>query len=65
MYGTFPNLALGGPDDSGNRGALIPTTSIDQFGATLAAWFGVPDAELPVVFPNLTKFGSANVGFMG
>ena len=64
MFGMFPNLALGGPDDSGNRGALIPSTSIDQFGATLAAWFGVPSTELATVFPNLPKFGSSNLGFM-
>ena len=65
IYGTFPTLALGGPDDSGARGAMVPTTSIDQFGATLAAWFGVPTAELPVVFPNLGNFAVTNLGFMG
>lgn len=65
IYGIFPTLALGGPDDSGARGAIIPTTSIDQFGATLAAWFGVPNAELPVVSPNLANFAATNLGFMG
>jgi uncharacterized protein (DUF1501 family) len=56
LYGQFPNLALGGPDDSGSRGAMIPSTSIDQYGATMAKWFGVADASLPNVFPNLPKF---------
>lgn len=65
LYGTFPTMALGGPDDSGSRGAMIPSTSIDQYGATLAAWLGVSPAELPVVFPNLTKFGTTNLGFLG
>ena len=65
IYGTFPSLALGGPDDSGSRGALIPSTSIDQYGATLAAWFGVPAVDLPTVFPNLSKFATANLGFLG
>lgn len=65
LYGTFPSLALGGPDDSGSRGALIPSTSIDQYGATLAAWFGVPAVDLPTVFPNLSKFATANLGFLG
>ena len=57
-------MALGGPDDSGNRGALIPTTSIDQYGATLAAWFGVPAAQLSAVFPNIGKFAAPTLGFM-
>ncbi len=65
MYGTFPTMALGGPDDSGSRGAFIPTTSTDQYGATLAAWLGVPNAQLPSVFPNIGKFGTSNLGFMG
>ena len=65
MYGTFPTLALGGPDDSGTRGTLIPTTSTDQYGATLAAWLGVPANQLGTVFPNLGKFANQNLGFLG
>ena len=65
VYGSFPTLALGGPNDSGSRGALIPTTSTDQYGATLASWFGVPASALPTVFPNLANFGSSNLGFLG
>jgi len=65
VYGSFPSMALGGPDDSGSRGAMIPSTSTDQYGSTLAKWFGVPPAQLPVVFPNITKFGTADLGFMG
>lgn len=64
VFGTFPNLALGGPDDSGSRGAMIPTTSIDQYGATLARWFGVPEAQLASVFPNLGNFPTSNLGFL-
>jgi uncharacterized protein (DUF1501 family) len=65
VYGMFPTLALGGPDDANNRGVLIPTTSIDQYGATLAKWFGVGTAAMPQVFPNLANFPAADVGFMG
>jgi len=64
VFGTFPTLALGGPDDSGSRGAMIPTTSLDQYGATLAQWFGVPAAQLPSVFPNIGHFPTSNLGFL-
>lgn len=65
LYGTFPTLAIQGPDDSGNRGNWIPTTLLDQYGATLADWFGVPGTEMSVVFPNLANFTTQNLGFMG
>jgi uncharacterized protein (DUF1501 family) len=64
LYGTFPTLALGGPSDVGNNGRWIPTTSVDQYAATLAAWFGVPTASLPTIFPNLANFTTQNLGFM-
>jgi uncharacterized protein (DUF1501 family) len=64
VYGSFPFPALGGNDDAGNRGALIPTTSLDQYGATLARWFGVGPATMAQVFPNLLHFASADLGFM-
>jgi uncharacterized protein (DUF1501 family) len=65
VYGSFPYPALGGADDSGSRGALIPTTSLDQYAGTLAKWFGVGPQALAVVFPNLANFAAADIGFMG
>jgi uncharacterized protein (DUF1501 family) len=65
LYGTYPMPALGGPDDSGSRGALIPTTSLDQYGGTLAKWFGVDATGMNTVFPNLKNFGTSDLGFMG
>jgi uncharacterized protein (DUF1501 family) len=64
LYGTFPTLALGGPDDSGATGRWIPTTSSVQYAATLASWFGVSPAQLGTIFPTLASFKTANLGFV-
>ncbi len=63
IYGTFPSLALDGADDVGG-GRLVPTTSADQYAATLANWFGIPDQELDIVAPNIDNFALRNLGFM-
>ena len=64
IYGAFPTLALGGPDDANNRGTIIPTSSVEQYGATLARWFGVPPASIPKVFPTIGNFSKSDLGFM-
>jgi uncharacterized protein (DUF1501 family) len=68
VYGTFPNQTLGGPDDtdsgSGATGRFLPTTSTDEYAATLARWFGLGEPELDLVFPNLNRFANRNLGFM-
>lgn len=67
IYGNYPSLALGSNLDTG-RGRLIPTMSTDEYFAELARWFGVGDADLGTVFPNLNRFhtigSGAPVGFM-
>lgn len=63
LYGTFPTLAVNGPDDT-EDGRWIPTTSVDEFSATLATWFGVSNSDLPTVFPNIGRFAHPNMGFL-
>jgi uncharacterized protein (DUF1501 family) len=64
----YPTLALDGPDDAdsgtGARGRWIPTTSVEQYAATLARWFGLPEASMVSVFPNIANFTNTNLGFM-
>ncbi len=68
FYGTYPTLRLGGPDDtdggSNPRGRWIPTTSVEQYAATLATWYGLSTADLPAVFPLIGRFSTPNLGFM-
>jgi uncharacterized protein (DUF1501 family) len=64
FYGKMPDLTINGPDDTG-RGRWIPTTSVDEYSATLASWFGVSATNLPVVLPNIGRFANPNLGFMG
>jgi uncharacterized protein (DUF1501 family) len=65
LYGTFPDLSLSGDDDTGSRGVLIPTTSVDQFGGTCAKWFGVTPSDMESVFPNLdNNFTVQDLGFL-
>ncbi len=68
-YGTFPTHQLAGPTDYGAEGRWVPTTSVEQYAATLATWLGVPAAQLASVVPNLSTFTAAgwpaNLGFMG
>jgi uncharacterized protein (DUF1501 family) len=64
IYGTYPTLALGGPDDSGSNGRWVPSTASSQYAATLAQWFGVSVGELPAVLPSIGNFSTNNLGFV-
>jgi len=64
IYGQYPQLILGGPSDAEAEGRWLPSIAVDQYGATLARWFGVQSADLNSVFPNLSKFAGSDVGFM-
>lgn len=64
IYGSYPTLALGGPDDMGTAGRWIPTTSSTQYAATLSKWFGVPAPELGSVFPAIGNFSNPLLSFL-
>ena len=63
FYGTAPAPAVNGTEDVG-QGRLLPTTSVDQFAATLATWFGVSASELLTVVPNIGNYSTQNIGFV-
>jgi uncharacterized protein (DUF1501 family) len=63
IYGQMPSLVVNGPDDTG-RGRWIPSTSVDEYNATLATWFGVSASNLPIVLPNIGRFARRNLGLM-
>lgn len=64
IYGVYPSLALDGPDDIGS-GRILPTTSVDEYSATLAKWLGVQPGDMATVFPHLSRFAHPDLGFMG
>jgi uncharacterized protein (DUF1501 family) len=64
--GVFPDLTLGNsnPLDTDSRGRWIPTCSVDQYGATLAHWFGVSPVDSQTIFPLLYRFAPNDLGFL-
>jgi uncharacterized protein (DUF1501 family) len=64
IYGPFPSTAADNDDYVGS-GRLLPSLSVDQYGATMARWFGVSESELDTIFPSLANFASRDLGFMG
>ncbi len=63
IYGRYPVIGVNTDDDVG-QGRLLPALSVDQYAGTLARWFGLSDAQLAEVFPNLRNFALADLGFM-
>jgi uncharacterized protein (DUF1501 family) len=64
FYGRMPSLAKANNPDDAAYGQVIPTTSVDQYAATLATWFGVAPGDLDTLFPLLYRFPTSDLGFM-
>lgn len=73
FYGKTPPVSITNTADANDQwhvgqGRLLPSTSVDQYAAILATWFGVSNTELAGVLPNLSHFGGADyptdLGFM-
>jgi uncharacterized protein (DUF1501 family) len=62
VYGMFPSLVLGGPDDVSGQGTWLPTTASTQLALTLANWWGLSGTELSTAFPG---WGSVDLGLFG
>jgi uncharacterized protein (DUF1501 family) len=63
LYGKMPDLTINGPDDTGS-GRWVPTSSVDEYSATLAKWFGVSATDMSTVLPNIGRFAASDLGFM-
>ena len=73
FYGSAPPVSVSNSTTDSNdqwhvgQGRLLPSTSVDQYAATLATWFGVEGNEMSAIAPNLGNFGGTyptNLGFM-
>lgn len=64
FYGQWPTLVLAGPDDISSEGRWVPTTSVDQYIATLALWYGLNPSSLSQVLPNIGRFSNVNLSFL-
>lgn len=61
-YGVAPTVSMSGPGQVG-QGRQLPTTSVDQYGATLSSWLGASTGEMSTLFPNIGNFSGSNLGF--
>ncbi len=64
IFGSMPKIELNSQDAIRKSLKIIPSTSVEQYSATLASWFGLSDQQIDTVFPNLNLFDSRNLGFM-
>ena len=65
LYGEVPFADVDSSSYTKSRGRLIPTTSVEQYAATMGSWFGLDSGELRAALPNLNNFNQTDLGFMG
>jgi uncharacterized protein (DUF1501 family) len=63
IYGTLPDITLGGVNDITEKGRLIPTTSMVQYYATILKWFGVNESQITSLLPDIINFSQKDLGF--
>jgi uncharacterized protein (DUF1501 family) len=63
FYGRAPHVSVD-TDDQVGRGRLLPTTSVDEYSATLAHWLGISSSDLPSIAPNIGRFATSDLGFL-
>ena len=68
IFGEYPDLHLNSERDLG-RGRYIPSTSIDEYYAELALWYGASSSDLDRILPNINRFWTPTsdaypIGFM-
>lgn len=67
MFGQYPTVGVdqsGFTNPDGLHNILLPTTSVDQYAGTMGKWFGLSDAQLDAIFPNLRNFARRDLGFL-
>ncbi len=60
IFGNYPSLNLSSIRNLSSRGLILPQTSVDEFYAEIALWFGVSPNDLDYILPNLCNFYSSS-----
>ena len=65
IYGDLPVLDPDAEHFTDQRARLIPKVSVEEYAATLGRWFGLDNAALAEVLPNLPRMATRDLGFLG
>ncbi|MGQ7846300.1 DUF1501 domain-containing protein [Granulosicoccus sp. 3-233] len=63
LVGDWPSYAIGGNDDTGDKGRVIPSMSVNQYGAALASWMGLSNSDIAGIFPDLSNFDDSWINY--
>ena len=58
FVGDLPDFTMGGDHDirDKGKGRFVPKLAVEQMLASVCDWFGVPEADMETLFPNLKNF---------